>query len=247
MAKKYTDSHSVNPESFDGNLNNDAYRFRKRPNEWIRARNAVNNTIVGDTGDLSNEMSNYLGVTVGDPDASEPYKIIGAIHIEAATWAIFSTNNINSEIGLFKEEALKYSPLINNLNGITGESLNFSTYNLIQGVGRTAFNCGHRLYWDDGLNPTRTLDLDRLPWVQNCVDDAGRPWTNTSTGCMICNPTTVLDADKLRLAPLVTDLAFSVKQGHSSGQLINGSYYVVGAYLVEGQRVTDYSLPSNIQ
>ncbi len=225
MAKKQIQSSSAYPGTFDSNLNVDNRGFGKRPNEWTQARNAVNNTVVGDIGNISNEAANYLC-------QEAPYTIIGAIHIEADKWVIFSTNNIDSEIGLFKEDEKSYKTIINS------QLLKFSTDNLIKGIGRTAYDCGRRVYWDDGLNPTRMLDIDNVPYKQACTND---------NGCNVCIDTGILDVEKLRLAPLIKNLAFRVERGNSSGQLINGSYYVVGAYLVEGQRVTDYSLPSNIQ
>lgn len=239
MAKKINTGGLLYGSS-DGHLNEDVQRFRKQPNEWSQARNAVTNTVIGDVGDLSNEMSNYLAVTVGTVNPEIQYKIIGAIHIGSDEWVIFSTNNVNSEIGLFKEDSLSYNALINNANGVAGRSLDFNTSNLIKGVGRTTFDCGRRVYWDDGVNPTRTLDIDNIPWVQECSTDG--------SNCQICvDNVGVLDVDRIRLAPLIDKLSFKVERGKSSGQLLNGSYYVVGAYLVEGQRITDYTLPSNVQ
>jgi len=210
--------------SFDKNLTEDMDGMHKAPNQWTQARNAVNNTIKGDVGELSNEASNYL-CTVA------PYTIIGNIHIGGDEWAVYSTDDTNSEIGIFKEDSCTYITVVND------PCLNFDRENLIKGVGRTAHNCGRRVYWDDGANPTRVLDLDDVPWVQEC---------EVVDSCNICEDTDVLDCDKIRLAPIYNDLAFHTQRGNSSGQLLNGSYYVVGAYLIEGVRVTDFSLPSNI-
>lgn len=231
MAKSQNTS-GVNAGTFDSNLNNDIERFHRQPNQWTHARNAVTNTIRGDIGDLSNEASNYLCKAIFGRNGTTPLTIIGAVYIQADEWVIFSTNNIESEIGLFTEGNCSYTKIVND------PCLAFNTQHLIIGVGRTAYNCGRRVYWDDGINPSRVLDIDNVPWVQNC---------QTVDSCQICTDTTELDCDKIRLAPLVKDLSFRLAVGNASGQILNGSYYVVGAYLVEGQRVTDYSLPSNIQ
>ena len=69
----------------------------KEANTWISARNATNNTDSGDLGELSNEESNILC-------AKAPYTIIGNIHLGSDEWAVFSTDNTNCEIGLFKEK-----------------------------------------------------------------------------------------------------------------------------------------------
>lgn len=211
--------------SFDKGLSEDIKSSHKSPDLWTQARNAVNNTVVGDVGALSNEASNELCT-------SAPYTVIGVIHLTADEWAVFSTNDTNSEIGIFKEDSCDYQTVVN------ADCLNFSRNNLIKGVSKSTFDCAYQVYWDDGINPTRTLNLSDVPWVQECEN---------VNGCQICTDTTVLDCEKIRLAPLFDDLSFRVEAGVSTGELLNGSYYVVGAYLVEGQRVTDYSLPSNVQ
>ena len=229
MAKQQSTS-SAQGGSFDKNLTKDIDGFHKKPNQHTHARNAVNNTVQGDLGELSNEASNYLS-------AAAPYTIIGGIHLGKDAWAIYSTDDTESEIGLFLEDSHSYTTAVND------PCLGFKKDHLIKGVGRTTFDCGRQSYWDDGLNPSRVLNLDNIPWIEDCVDSNGAQ----AGGCQICTPTDRLDCDKIRLAPLVQDLAFRVEQGNSSGQILNGAYYVVGAYLLNGQRVTDYSLPSNVQ
>ena len=226
MAKqKPQNTSSGETGSFDKGLTKDVDGFHKQANQWVQARNAVNNTDMGDVGELSNEQSNYLCAAV-------PYTIIGRIHIGADEWAVFSTDDSNSEIGVFKEDSCTYETVVN------AQCLNFNRENLIKGVGRSTYDCGKKLYWDDGVNPSRVLDIEDVPWVQDC---------EVVNGCNICEDTTELDCDKIRLAPLIDDLSFRVERGISSGQLLNGSYYVVGAYLIDGVKVTDYSIPSNVQ
>jgi hypothetical protein len=222
---KPRNTSSVQASSFDKNLIEDVDGMLKLPNQWTQARNAVNNTVLGDIGELSNEASNYLC-------AEAPYTIIGSVHLGKDEWAIFSTDDTNSEIGLFEEDGCSYKTIVND------SCLNFNKDNLIKGVGRTTYNCGRQAYWDDGVNPTRLLNIDNVPWIEDC---------EIVNGCNICVPTNDLDCDKLRLAPLVKDLAFRIERGSSAGEVLNGSYFVVGAYLLNGVRVTDYSTPSNIQ
>jgi hypothetical protein len=166
-------------------------------------------------------------------------------------WAVFSTDDSNSEIGLFDEDGCTYDVVVND------SCLNFSKDYLITGQSRTNFDCTKQIYWADSLNPDRTIAIDAddpsnnpytspnspIPWIQDCTDSNG----NDPGGCIECENTSELDCDKIRLAPLVDNLCFEVKTGPTSGELTNGSYYVVGAYAVNGQVVTDYSLPSNVQ
>tara|TARA_R110002153_G_scaffold116125_3_gene259756 strand:+ start:12742 stop:18177 length:5436 start_codon:yes stop_codon:yes gene_type:complete len=212
--------------SFSKKMSKDVSGMLKEANTWISARNATNNTDSGDLGELSNEESNILC-------AKAPYTIIGNIHLGSDEWAVFSTDNTNCEIGLFKENDCSYTKIVND------SCLSFNKDNLITGVGRTAFDCGKQVYWDDGVNPTRVLDIDDIPWIQDC---------NTDTeGCVFCTDTENLNCEKIRLAPLVDNICLRVELGQTSGELINGNYAVVGRYLINGVPVGDYSLFSNLQ
>ena len=217
--------------SFDKSLNEDNQGFAKSPQEWTQARNAVNNTVSGDLYTLSNESSNYLCSVV--PDG---YSIIGKIRLSGGTWAIFSTDDTDSEIGLFNEDRCTYEKLVNDA------CLNFKTTNLITGSSKENFDCSRHIYWADGLNPDRHLNINDIPYISQDVPEPGNP------DCIVSQPITPLqlDCEKIRLEPIVDNLAFKVTEGTTSGELLNGSYYVAGAYLKNGVRVTDYSLPSNV-
>lgn len=229
MAKKSikpANTGTVSTNTFDKDLVEDVKDYHLPPNSWTQARNAIPNTVVGDVGELSNEPSNELC-------AAAPYQIIGLIHLEEDRWVVFSTDETDSEIGLFKETLCDYTTLVND------QCLNFTKFALIKGIAKENFDCSWQVYWDDGRNPTRTLNIDDIPWIEDCTTD--------SEGCTTCVPTDDLDCDAIRLAPIVTNPCFTVSRGATSGEMVNGSYYVVGAYTVNQQRVTDYSAPSNIQ
>lgn len=228
MAKRITpiNTGTTDPHTFDKDLVEDISGKGLAPNVWTQARNATPNTIRGDLGELSNEQSNKFC-------AAAPYTIIGIIYIDEDKWAVFSTDETNHEIGLFQEESCQYTTIVN------AQCLNFSKLNLIKGVAKENHDCTFQIYWDDGNNPSRTLNIDDVPWIQTCVTDP--------SGCITCTDTTDLDCDAIRLAPLVKNPCFTVQKGPQGGELLNGSYFVVGAYEVNGQRVTDYSVPSNVQ
>lgn len=227
MAKQQAPQNSgkVGTRSFDKELVEDIKDYHLQPNSWTQARNAVNNSNTGDLGDLGNEPSNSLC-------ARAPYTIIGAIHIEANKWAIFSTNGTDSEIGLFVEGGCSYTRIVN------AQCLNFSQAHLIKGTARELHDCTWQLYWDDGFNPSRVLNIDNVPWIQNCAD---------VDGCLICTDTDQLDCDKILFSPLAQAPCFSVHEGATGGSLFNGSYYVVAAYVINEQKFGDYSVPSNVQ
>lgn len=211
MAKRYSQSTTASSGAFNDGLKEDLQGIYKKANQWSQARNAVNNTISGNVGEISNEMSNKLLLYA-------PYTIIGVVHLTAGQFAIFSSNDVNNEIGVFDDDKNNYTTIVNST------LLNFNRQNLIKGVGRVASDCGRMVYWDDGINPSRVMDLDNIPYIDS-----------------------TLDIDALRLAPLCDSIVMSISKGEIAGELINGSYFVTGAYLIEGQRVTDYFTPSNIQ
>lgn len=201
---------------------------------WYHARNAINNSKDGNEGTISNEPSNTLCTQA-------PFPIIGAIHLDADRWAIFSTNNLLHEIGVFVEGTCQYTPL-KNCNGQSmaqNNCLNFSQNQLIIGVAKENFDCTWQVYFaDKGQNPDRTVNIDRPAFVETC---------QTVNNCLICNCTTQLNCDLIRLAPLVTTPCLRVSRGSQGGSIPNGSYYAVVAYVLNSQRVTDYYTPSNVQ
>ena len=237
MAKQDSQStSSVDTRSFDKSLVEDVNDFHLPQNVWTQARNVINNSKSGDLGKLGNEPGNQFC-------ARAPYTIIGGIHLEKGKWEIFSTNNTDSEIGVFDEETCSYITLVND------KCLNFNTNNLIIGVAKPNGDCAIDTYWEDGRrNPSRTLTVNMsnpydqyVPWV--CAD------IDPSPTCVDCQPIfpLQLDCDKIRLAPLIKMPCLRVEKGVNGGTLLNGSYFVVAAYTVNQLRITDYSTPSNVQ
>jgi hypothetical protein len=234
--------------TFDKSLNEDVNDFHLPSNEWTHGRNVINNSVTGDLGKLGNEPANILCVQA-------PYPIIGFIHIIEDRWAVFSTDGTNSEIGLFIEGNCgtlepAYYTIVN------APCLKFNIEKLIIGVSRPTSTCTYKLYWDDGINPSRVLEIDidnpsrnwytdpnsTLPWVQNCVDSNGP----SPGGCIICTNTPVLDCDKIRLALFINPICPRVENGTQGGNLLNGSYMVAMAYAIKGQKISDWYV-SNVQ
>jgi hypothetical protein len=227
MAKrKQINSGTVEAHTFDKGLVEDVSGKGLAPNVWTQARNATPNSVRGDLGDLGNEQSNKFC-------AAAPYLIIGIIHIDEDRWALFSTDETNSEVGIFSESKCAYDTVVND------PCLNFSKLHLIKGVAKENHDCTWETYFDDGNNLSRTLNIDRVPWIQECTTDA--------SGCITCVDTDRLDCDKIRMAPLVKNPCFRLEKGPQGGELLNGSYFVVGAYMLNDQRISDYSIPSNVQ
>lgn len=238
MANNYQNTSSQAPRRFDKDLNKDVNDFHLPDNSWTQARNAINNSSIGDVGKLGNEPSNLFCTKA-------PYPIIGAIHLQADEWVIFSTDEVNSEIGKFKEGLCQYTTIVND------PCLAFDRAFLIKGVSRATSDCTFKIYWDDGKNPSRVMDINDVPWIQTCTDENGivlpGPPGYDPVGCITCVDTTALDCDAIRLARLVTQPCFHIEKGVGGGTLPNGSYFAVVAYTISGQKITDYSVPSNLQ
>lgn len=230
MAKKKQAKGSI-PQStntFSKALVTDIRNYLLDTESITNARNATNSSEIGDVGEMGNEPGNLFCT-------SAPYTIMGVIHLIDKRWVVFSTDNINSEIGTFDEELCTYTTVVND------PCLNFRTYHLISGAARPTFDCSFQIYWQDKFNPDRTLDIQNVPWIQDCTDDNGED----PGGCITCVDTTVLDCDKILLESIIGQPCLTLSRGIQGGGLFNGSYYVQIAYLVNSQRVTDYFAKSN--
>ena len=273
MAKKNIDLGKTETNSFVKGLNKDSDSSFIQDGMWTHARNIVNNTIEGNLGTLSGEPANYLCATAGETLPGLRKVIIGAIHLFTDKWLIYtvsynalSANSVGSEIGLFEEDFCRYRPIVQDA------CLNFSELKLIYGAAREQEDCSWAVYWNDGLNPDRYLNVGDpqtwpandyiwlgnniysngtsqiqwpgVPWVQiNCVDSNGPE----PGGCLTCEDSQDLDCDKLRLARLMKTPCLHVEAGKAGGSLRNGSYFAVIAYSIKGEKVTDWFSGSNVQ
>jgi len=234
-------------QGFSKNLVEDVSNYLTDDSSWTQARNAINNSKTGDIGSLGNEPANTFCVAITNEQTGTPLTIIGTIHLKSDAHMIFSTDDSNSEIGLFFEESCTYHTLVND------SCLGFLTAHLITGVSKENFQCRWGVYWSDGANPDRTITIDvdnvaindytnpesPIPWIQDCTIDA--------SGCVFCTNTPQLDCEKLRLESIVQQPCVRVQRSAAVGVIPNGSYYAVIAYTLQEQRITDYCLPSNVQ
>ena len=222
MAKQ--NQEGTSPIAFNKGMVKDNADLFHPDGSWSHARNAVNSSFQGDVGVLSNEPSNKFCTQA-------PYTIIGTIHISDDEWVIFSTDNNNSEIGYFKEATCTYTKIIN------APCLAFDKNHLITGASRENFDCTRQIYWDDGKNPSRTLNINNPPYIttRTVVDD-----------CVVNTPTDEVNCEALRLAPLFKVPCIGARRGDNPGTLYNGSYQAAIAYSINGQRVTDYIALSNV-
>ena len=226
MAKKrgIQNTSSVETRSFNKGMIKDVNEGLMAEGMYLHARNAANNSRAGDLGVIGNEASNYFC-------AAAPYTIIGGIHLFGDEWAIFSTDDTNSEIGRFDESRCTYTTVAND------PCLGFKKTNLIIGEAKENEDCTWQVYFADDLNPDRSFNIDKPPFIEDCqvIDD-----------CQICTDTTDLDCEAMRMARLTKNPCIRLEKGPNGGELLNGTYQAVVAYTENEQRISDYSIPSNI-
>jgi hypothetical protein len=272
--KGLQDTNKIISNSFTKGLNKDSDPSFVSEGMWTHAINVVNNTIEGDVGTLSNEISNILCGTTG---ASMPITvtdkyIIGAIYLYSDKWIIFTAGHsitgtrITSEIGLYEEDSCRYREIVQDA------CLNFDKRYLISGSSREKEDCSWQVYFADAFNPDRYLNVgDPKTWpsldyawvgggttsmnfYSNGVDTTflwpGVTWTELSTPLNDCDFITkinYLDCEHIRLARLMETPCLNLTLGQSGGTMANGTYFAVIAYTIKGQKVTDWFSQSNFQ
>lgn len=221
------DDTNNNINSFSGDLNKEAAGPYVPKEDITHARNLVNFSATGDDGAKGNEPANRLLT-------SAPYDIIGKIYLYDDLWVIFSTNDLDCELGTFKEFTETYTKLVRDRN------FNWNKNSLITGISRMNFDCSWSVYFSDAhRNPDRVININNIPYYGSYNID--------SNGCKQFTAFTPLavDMSKIRLNPPVTMPCIKIKKGSSGGNLLNGTYYVAIAYTIDGQKVTNYSTLSN--
>lgn len=271
--KELQNTSKIITNTFVKGLNKDSDPSYVSEGMWTHAVNATNNTVEGDVGSLSNEVSNFLCATAGAtmPAAAVDRYIIGGIYLFSDKWVIFTAGHnalgqpIVSEIGLLEEDRCIYRPIVQD------QCLRLDKRYLISGSSREKEDCSWQVYWADGKNPDRYLNIgdpntwppsnyiwlgggaSSINYYSNGTQQMlwpGVEW-NEDCGivndCEICTDLNSLNCDKIRLARLMETPCLKLKLGVQGGTLANGTYFAVIAYLIKGQRVTDYFSQSNNQ
>lgn len=191
MAAQNQQNPGIKNNIFVKGMNKDTTDIFMSDQVYTHAINAINNVHTGESGTISNEPSNYLF-------SSAPYVIINATHKSGHEWVICSTNDTDSEIGIFNEITNDYTTVVND------PCLGFKKTNLITGVCKENYDCTYSFYFQDGLNPDRVMNLDRVPYkvIGDSVPD------NDCYGPIYGDE---LDCDALLLNPLVKQPCIRVK------------------------------------
>jgi hypothetical protein len=224
-------SQNLNTDSLNNpmvkGLNTDFAPHLQNKEIWTYARNAVLNSHAGNIYALQNEQSNTFCVDL-------PYTFIGSIPLIDNRFAVFTTDNTDSEIGIVDVNACTYTTIVND------QCLGFNTSYLISGKSKYNLDCTETLYWaDSGLNSRRYIvaDATKIPKVI----------TGYSSG-NTCYPIygTALDCNKILIDPNI-QVPLIDAQLSNNGTLKNGAYQFGIAYSIKKERITDiYSFTNPI-
>ena len=137
--------------SFIKGLNKDSYELNQDDSSYTFALNATNENEKGDYSVLTNELGNTACLNL--PVNLFP---IGSILLNSDEIILFVKNKINTinQIILGNLNSCSYDVLIDS------SCLNFQ--NQIQGVSRTLNGCDRIIYFVDGLNPDRVINIDNI-------------------------------------------------------------------------------------
>lgn len=156
----------------------------------------------------------------------EGFQLIGKHFIVEQSKHIFfltDPNSGESEIGYMENNDCIYRPYIN------ASCLNFHINHPIHKVVHKITNCSTEIYWTDGRNPRRFLDLNEIPYITEDI-------TN-------CNTTTIqeIDCNKLNIQPNFSIPVLKVVDVVSGGNLQAGTVQFAFQYAdVAGDAYTSY-------
>ncbi len=194
-------------QAFTG-LNLDSIPSQKKEGELSYALNAQIENFDGNQVTYQNENANTKCL-----DLPEGYTVIGNYTIpEDNKTILFLVNSGgDSEIGYFLQDECTYNTIIN------ARCLNFNIDYPIQDVTHKRNKCDVEIYWTDGLNPRRWLDLGHLPYA-TIEAECGQVSTDD------------IDCNKLNVQPDFEIPIIEFEEVNSGGALITGTYQFAVQY-----------------
>lgn len=217
----------LNPAAARAGLNLDSSISQVGPGRLTYALNAAVENFDSSSVNYQNEPGNELCL-----DFPTGYKLIGSHFIPEKRKNIFFLANPNtgdSEIGYMDNNDCQYHTLIN------AACLNFDVKNPIPKVVHRITNCTTELYWTDGVNPRRYLDIENIPY-------------KLIAGTPSCDPvySNELDCNQLKLQPDFSIPQLMITQIRNIGNLTAGTYQFAVQYAdASGNELTSYYSVTN--
>jgi len=204
-------------------MNLDSIISQVKPGQLTFAQNAQIAGFEGNVITYQNEQANELCYTI-----PSGYIVIGEHNIvEKGIIILFLVNPTTggSEIG--KVIGCTYSTVIN------APCLNFNINFPIHKIVDKITNCSIEVYWGDGLNPMRFIDLNNLPFKEVVQGDGTNPCDVTLS--------TEIDCNKLSVRPNFSIPQATYRSVESEGTTTAGTYQFAIQYSnVLGDAYTSY-------
>jgi hypothetical protein len=220
---------NIKPEFNSANigLNMDQTLNQIKPGTLTYALNAALENFDSSSVNYQNEQGNELCVTF-----PEGYILIGTHFINEQNKHIFYITNPNtngSEIGYMDNNDCIYHTLV------SASCLNFSINHPIHKTVHKITNCTTEIYWTDGINPRRYLDINNIPKL-------------LETGSTLCDPvySDQVDCNQLKLQPNFSIPQITVTDITTGGELVAGTYQFAVQYSdASGNPYTSYYSVTN--
>lgn len=209
-------------------MNLDSVINQAKPGQVTFAQNAQTIGFEGNMIVYQNEQGNELCYTT-----PQGYSVIGSHNIvEQNIIILFLVNPATGASEIGKVIDCTYSMIIN------APCLNFSIDDPIQKVVHKITNCSTEVYWTDGLNKMRFIDLNNLPFKEIVQGTGAHPCDVTTT--------TEIDCNKLNVRPNFSIPNVSYRSVESEGETIAGTYQFAFQYTNSlGEAYTSYFSVTN--
>ena len=208
-------------------LNMDQSVNQIKPGTLTYALNAAVENFDASSVNYQNEPGNELCVSF--PDG---YSLIGSHFIQERNKVIFFIVNSStgqSEIGQMIGNDCVYRTIVN------ADCLNFNIDYPIHKVVHRITNCSTEIYWTDGLNARRYMDIDNVPYVTEIIPN--------TCGVFTLNE---LDCNKLKIQPNFNIPQLEITDVISGGDLVAGTYQFAVQYAdAQGNPFTSYYSVTN--
>jgi len=171
-------------------------------------------------------------------EAPVGYKVIGRQYIPQLSEVVYMLTNPttgNSMVGYVLNNNCIFNILLDDT--IAGSDLlKFNINNPILKIEVKTTNCATQLYFTDGVNPRRYIDLNNLPWKDTIVGGIVTPIVGQ------------IDANKLKVQPNFSVMTITPTVVNVGGNIIEGSYQFAACYsdLYSNKLTSFYSITNPV-
>lgn len=208
-------------------LKKDVHKSMLKTGEYHHLKNGTISSFEGDLPFIQNSPSNIACV-----DLPEGFVIVGSIYIKEKNFHVLflkHTSLDQSQIGYFHGESCNYEAIISQ------PCLNFSINHPIKGTYKYN-NCELIIYFQDGYNRDRRINMDKPPYVKVQVGNSDC-YENSSE----------FDCGQINIQNDLTPPVVTVTSVTESGALTSGAYQFAVAYAnSNGDEQSSYYSMTNI-